>query len=357
MKIREGKVRILQEKGVFYNSLAELNRDISVSALQVFQKQSKLILNVCDALTATGIRGIRYAKEVKGIKEVILNDKNSEAAKLAKKNIKLNKIRNCKVENKDANILLREKVFNVIDIDPFGSPNIFMDSAAHSIWHKGFLMVTATDTAPLCGTYPEACLRKYGIESIKTDFYNELGIRILITFIMQNVFRYERAFIPVFVLADKHYFRVFGRIDHLGKIASILDDFGYILYCECGNRESGELKEKCFCGRKFKICGNVYLGSMTDRKFCNEMIKDLEKRKFKQNKEELKTLNIAKSEVNVPFYYDVHHLAEILKLKKLEKMEEILKKLKSKGFQASRTSLDYTGIKTDASFKKLKKLI
>src|SRR3990170_1628488 len=216
MKIKEGKIEIFQDKEVFYNPLAELNRDLSVSALQVFQKQTKLKLNILDALAATGVRGIRYAKEVKGIKEMVLNDKNPRAVKLIKRNVKLNKAGTCKTERKDANILLREKIFNVIDLDPFGSPNVFLDSAAKSIWHKGFLMVTATDTAPLCGTYPEACLKKYGIESIKTDFYNELGIRILITHIMQNVFRYERAFVPVFVLANKHYFRVFGKIDHLG---------------------------------------------------------------------------------------------------------------------------------------------
>jgi tRNA (guanine26-N2/guanine27-N2)-dimethyltransferase len=355
--MKEGKVEIVQEKGVFYNPAGELLRDISVSALQVFQKQAKIKLNICDALSATGIRGIRYSKEVKGIKEVVLNDKNPVAVKVMKKNIKLNKLKNCRIEKKDANMLLREKVFNVIDLDPFGSPNVFMDSASKSIWHKGFLMVTATDTAPLCGTYPKTCLRKYGIESIKTDFYNELGIRILTTFIMLNVFRYERTFIPVLVLANKHYFRIFGRIEHLGKASKILDDFGYVMYCQCGNRKYGEIKEKCFCGREFRICGKIYLGSIIDKKFCREMIKDLEKRKFRMGKEELKILNVAKNEVNIPFYYDIHRLAKILKIKELPKIEEIIKKLKKKGFKASRTSLDFTGIKTDASFRELKGFI
>ena len=63
--IKEGKISLyvpqekIYEASVFYNPEAELNRDISVSALQVFQKQSKIKLNICDSLAATGIKGIR----------------------------------------------------------------------------------------------------------------------------------------------------------------------------------------------------------------------------------------------------------------------------------------------------------
>jgi tRNA (guanine26-N2/guanine27-N2)-dimethyltransferase len=129
------------------------------------------------------------------------------------------------------------------------------------------------------------------------------------------------------------------------------------MYCECGNREYGKLREKCFCGRKFRICGKIYLGNLIDKKFVSEMIKDLKKRKFRMGKEELKLLNIAKNEVDVPFYYDIHDLASILKMKELSKLEEIIKKLIKKGFKASRTSLNYTGIKTDANFKEMKKVL
>ena len=71
----------------------------------------------------------------------------------------------------------------------------------------------------------------------------------------------------------------------------------------------------------------------------------------------MKILNIAKNEINFPFYYDIHRLAGILKIGELPKIDDIVKKLKSKGFKASRTSLDYTGIKTNASFKELKRIL
>ncbi len=337
MKIREGKISLLTYPGriydapVFYNPEMEFSRDISVSCIQTFQKDSKSRLNVCDALSATGIRGLRYAKEVKGIKEVIINDKNPKAFDLIKKNIKLNKLsKKCSAEKRDANVLLHENVFNVIDLDPFGSPNIFLDSAARSIWHKGFLCVTATDTAPLCGTYPQTCFKKYGIFSKKTEYYSELGMRILISNIILTLAKRDRAFFPVLSHATKHYFRVFGKIEHLGKIDEILKQFKMI-----------------------DGVGSLYLGKIKDSKFCKEVLKDLQKRKFKMRKEEEKLLKLIISEVDVPFYFDLHRLRE----KQLPKMDEVIKKLKSKGFKASRTHFCLTGIKTDANLKELKKIL
>jgi tRNA (guanine26-N2/guanine27-N2)-dimethyltransferase len=363
-KIEEGKIKFWVPEGriydaaVFYNSEAELLRDISISAIQTFQKDFKNKITICDALAGTGVRGLRYAKEIKNIKKVVLNDKNPVAVKLIKKNIKENKLtRKCEAVRGDANVLLHQNVFNVIDIDPFGTPVIFLDSAARSTYHKGFLCVTATDQASLCGTYPLTCLRKYGIRSLKTDYYAELGMRILITNIILTLSKRERAFIPLLSYSTKHYFRVSGKIEHLGKIKDILKEFGYVMDCSCGNRESGELKEKCFCGKKFNIVGPVYLGNILDKKFCKKILTDLKKRKFKLEKQEEKLLKLLIDEADMPaFYYDLHYLAKVLKTK-IPRMEFLIKKLEKKGFKTSRTHFCPTAIKTDAEYKELKKLL
>ena len=361
-KVREGEIEIFVPEGriydasVFYNLEGELNRDISVSALQVFQRDFKNKITVCDALAATGIRGLRYAKEVSGIKKAVLNDKNPKAVNLIKKNIKENKLsKKCIAINDDASILLRKNVFISIDLDPFGSPSVFMDSAARSIYHKGFLAVTATDQSALAGTYPDACLRKYGIKTVKTEFYNELGIRILISFIILTMSRYDRAFIPLLSFSDKHYYRVFGRIEHAGKISNLLKQFNYVSYCPCGNREA-EIKEKCCCGRDFKTIGPVYLGNIVNKKFCKKVLLDLKKRNFKLKKEEVKLLKLLIDEADTPaFYFDLHCFAKTFK-KQPPKVDELIKELKSKGFKVSRTHFCPTAIKTDASLKEISKL-
>jgi tRNA (guanine26-N2/guanine27-N2)-dimethyltransferase len=356
---REGKIAISYPKGriydasVFYNPEGEMNRDISVSALQVFQEDFKDKITICDALSASGVRGLRYAKEISGIKNVVLNDKNPMAVKLIKKNLKENKLgKKCLVFEEDANLLLRKNVFVAIDLDPFGSPNIFMDSAARSIYHKGFLAVTATDQSALAGTYPEACLRKYGINTVKTEFYNELGIRILISFIILTLARYDRAFIPVLSFSDKHYYRVFGRIEHAGKISELLKHFDYLCYCSCGNRVVGP-EEKCACGKKFKLIGPVYLGSILDKKFCKRILLDIKKRDFNLRKDEEKLLKALVEEAEMPaLYYDLHYISKTFK-RQPPKIEGLIEKLKATGYKASRTHFSSTAIKTDAGIRAL----
>lgn len=49
-------------------------------------------MRVLEALSATGLRSIRYAKEVPGIKHIIANDLSSSAVKSIEKNIQLNNV-------------------------------------------------------------------------------------------------------------------------------------------------------------------------------------------------------------------------------------------------------------------------
>jgi tRNA (guanine26-N2/guanine27-N2)-dimethyltransferase len=143
-----GKIpeKISKEMDVFYNPVMKFNRDMAVLVLNCIPCK-KIGL----PLEASGIRGIRILAEVKCKKEVFLNDISPDAVKMMKKNFKLNNIKGgFKIFNQDANIfLLENKGFDYIDIDPFGSPNPFLDSALKAIAREGIIAVTATDTAPL----------------------------------------------------------------------------------------------------------------------------------------------------------------------------------------------------------------
>lgn len=141
---------------VFYNPVMELNRDLSVLALQQFKSEIEKGLSICDAFGGSGIRGIRYGKEVSGVDGVVINDVNPLAVSLARDNSLENGLDNVTVCQMDANLLLRlcKGKFNVVDIDPFGTPSPFIDSVAVNLPRNSMLAVTATDTSALCGTYP-----------------------------------------------------------------------------------------------------------------------------------------------------------------------------------------------------------
>lgn len=79
----------------------------------------------------------------------------------------------------DAKILMymsmsEEKRFNVIDLDPYGSPTRFLDAAVQSVSEGGLLLITATDMAVFSGSTPEACYVKYGSIPLKSKCCHEM---------------------------------------------------------------------------------------------------------------------------------------------------------------------------------------
>lgn len=68
----------------------------------------------------------------------------------------------------------RDKCFDAIDLDPYGCPSIFLDSAVQSVKDGGMLLVTATDMAVLAGNSPETCYAKYGSVSLKIRCCHEM---------------------------------------------------------------------------------------------------------------------------------------------------------------------------------------
>lgn len=93
-------------------------------------------VRVLEALSATGLRSIRYAQEISDIKTILANDILPKAYESIANNIKFNGLDSNRVQatNEDAVELMfnsrkPEDQFDVIDLDPYGAPTIFLDSA------------------------------------------------------------------------------------------------------------------------------------------------------------------------------------------------------------------------------------
>jgi len=225
IEIVEGKTKILSylnkktKKGPgkrqglpFYNPSMEMNRDISIIVLQNLCNISKKKIFVVDGLGATGIRGIRFAKEVDGNFKLIINDINKDSCDLIRENIKRNNIEDVDVLNKNFNVILSGKKFDYIDIDPFGTPVYFIDSAMKSIRKNGVIGISATDTAALCGVYPKVCRRRYGGIPIHGRIMKEVGIRILFGHIARVAARYDKGILPLLSYSTDHYFRIYIKV-------------------------------------------------------------------------------------------------------------------------------------------------
>jgi len=331
---------LTKKSETFYNPEMEHQRNVTVASLRMFKAKE-----ILDPLAATGVRGIRILKEVPGVNKVVFNDANPKAVKLIEKNLKLNKIKKTRYEihKKDANSLFLWKgKFDFVDVDPFGSPIRYLRNVGYALRKDSILGVTATDSGALAGKFTRACFRRYGIFVSKTDFSKELGIRVLITSILQNLAVHDLTFEPLYSHAN-HYFRTMGLIKRGAD--KNLSKIQMVSYCsKCHSKKIG-IESKCGCGSKMNVLGPLWTGKIQDREFCKKLLSRFE---FGNKKEILP----CSQEIDSPFYYDLHQISKSLK-KSSPKIEKVIENLQKKGFKASRTHLCATGVKTNAGVKEI----
>lgn len=359
--------KISSEAPVFYNPHMELNRDISILALQTFQKQENQDINVCDLFGGSGIRGVRYKNEINGVDHVFINDISETANEYERHNVKLNNLEDIEIFQHDASMFLRmhRGEFDVIDIDPFGTPSPFLDSAGYCSRRNSLLCVTATDTSALCGTYKEPCIRKYNAKPYKSEYCHETGIRILAGFVALTLAKYSKSIEVKLSHSTEHYMRLYIEVNKGSKKSDeCLKNIGYISHCKhCLYREQNKglatsTPDICpECGEKLIQAGPLWLGDIQNAEFISKMIEESENKKLNTKEDVLKLLESCRIEAKSPAtFYDVHKICKILKIS-APKLDLVFDSLEKKGFEAVKTHFNPLGIKTDAPIEKVKEII
>jgi tRNA (guanine26-N2/guanine27-N2)-dimethyltransferase len=220
-----------------------------------------------------------------------------------------------------------------------------------------YLFVTATDTAPLCGAHLRSGIRKYMALPVKTDYHREMGARILLGLVARELARLDKAMEPLLTHATEHYVRTYLRVLHGAKIADrCLEKMGYIEHCfSCsGFRALAEPKiELCpTCGGSTVLAGPLWLGEIQDRQTIEQAIPYVEEK----NRSAIRILEVCRSEVSAPMYYDHHRLCRRLGIT-AEKVDELVLALRESGWKASRTHFTGVGIKTDAGVKDVEEIL
>ena len=366
LKLTPKKV-VSKEMPVFYNKVMKLNRDIAILLLKVWKKDN---LRIADIMAGSGVRTIRFLQELpeKKIKHLWCNDISEKAYKAIKENIRLNKVRTDKIglSKEEANIgLLNRKGFDYIEIDPFGTPNPYLDTAIKRLSRGGILAVTATDTSALTGTYPRACKKKYWAIPLKNSFMHETSLRILIRKVQLIGLQYEKPLMPVFCHASNHYVRIYLRLEKSKRrIDEILEQHKYIIW----NKETFKTTTSALPHNKkdetIVIAGPCWTGKLYDKAIVKQMLaevgtedkdKDNNKNKFRKAR---KLLNTIKEEMQVDIVgsYDIHKISKKIK-KNAPKIEQLFDLIRKKGYKVARTHTNPTGLKTTITSEKLFQLL
>jgi tRNA (guanine26-N2/guanine27-N2)-dimethyltransferase len=328
---------------VFYNKQMEFGRDISVMfGRAVFLEGQKIL----DGLAASGARGLRLANECGVRADFVLNDRNLAAAVLMKQNAHLNSLGHVRIECRDLRSLLADEQFDYIDIDPFGTPIDFIDAAIQSSRNGGYIAITATDTAPLYGTYPKTSYRRYGALSQRSPFAHETGVRILVGHVVRQAATHDRAATPVLCYHADHYFRCYLRIQNgAAKADSLVRKLGY------SNFDPISLKREITSEpRTAKSAGPLWAGGLLSKELLGRMKATGDLGTAVRCDRMLETWH---EEADAPpLFYSMDELARKTKLSP-PKLLDFVEYLQAKGGVASRTHFDPKGLRTDLSAAKL----
>jgi tRNA (guanine26-N2/guanine27-N2)-dimethyltransferase len=386
--IEEGRVRVLvpelkafvklpseyapSRAPVFFNPVMELNRDLAVLALQAYQRRIERKISVCEPLTGCGLRGIRFAAEVDGVRKTLLSDINEQAFRLASYNVQINGlVKRVTVTKKEANLVLsshsgRHRRFDFVDIDPFGSPVPFLDSAVRALHDGGLLALTATDMASLCGVHPRACIRKYGGKPLRTEYCHELAARLLAGCLTTVAAKHDLSVNVVFTHRGEHYIRVYATVKYGANSADeSLKSMGLILHCfKCFHRETAmglfevEHSRECReCGSRLRAAGPLWLGKLFNDGFCDMMEQESRKRRLRFGVKIAKMLSLIKSESSAPFtYFVIDKMCDALNLP-VPRVKVVIEALRKEGFQAWSTHFTSRGVRSDVSAGRLTEML
>ena len=345
---------------IFYNPSKKFDRDLSVLILKAYHTQQNRKLDICDLLSGTGVRGIRYFLELgsENIGTLVMNDKNRNATKLILENLKLNNIKRSSiyVYSKDAFALLSdiEERFDVIDIDPFGSSIYFVPYTLFKLRNKGLLALTATDTAALTGTYPKVTMMRYHSYAEKIDMYPELALRIFIKQVIALGAMFDIALYPVFAYWGRNYVRAYFIKKRSTKSAKeLFAHIQYLGYCpSCFYRTSlrvdSEIPYCANCKKALKLMGPLYVGPLIE--------KNLAKTALSYSKDPTISsflgLLLTESKVETPYFYRTDTLSKLTKRQE-PKLSDLIQFLNEMGYSTVETHFFNKGFKTNMPYSLL----
>ena len=401
--IKEGKAVINKTTNVFYNPAQMINRDLSVLVMN--EHKGKTIL---DALSATGLRAIRYHKELDNV-QVVANDVDVDAIKMIKDNLKLNDISEIKnmdklrdvlkeyeIENTDMNELLNKeqspngieithqdaanisRQFDIIDLDPYGTASPFIESAVKNIKKGGLLCITCTDMQTLAGgKAPESNFMKYSGMGSHSDFSHEHALRLVLKSVTDSASRYKKAIVPLLCVSIDFYIRLFVRVESsavLAKDACANTGLCFLctrckwyafqpfatknVKCKYFPATLSVSKECPECEHDLQISGPVYLGPIHDKPFINNLVTELNNKESKLkfdpviSKRILGILTALTEEVDAPLYLRMKGLGKVWR-GQMPKTIKVRNAIFNAGYNASPSHIGGDCIKTDMPLSKV----
>lgn len=201
---------------------------------------------ILDALSATGLRALRYAKEIPTVTSVTANDLSASATDSIKLNVSHNELSD-KITPTTCNAIQHmhevashlpgtPSAYQVIDLDPYGTAAPFLDAAILALADGGLLCVTCTDAGVFASIgYLEKTYSQYGGLPLKGAHAHEAGLRLILHAIGTSAARYGLAIEPLLSLSIDFYARIFVRVHRsLADVKFLVSKTMMVYNCDSG---------------------------------------------------------------------------------------------------------------------------
>lgn len=380
MSIMEGKAEIIvprldyyrvspneyvpSKAPVFYNPLMKENRDFTVLIANIIRREIGRSLCFGDSMAGVGVRSIRVLMESEW-EEACVNDRSQRAFSTIVTNVKLNGLEGrAHPSRMDANVFhvthsLVGSRFDMLDVDPFGTPVRFIDTCFQAVKHGGMLSVTATDTANLFGVHRRAAGILYGVNIFKTGFMRELGVRVLLKAMAEAAARNEKGIEPIVSITSRHYVKVFVRVLKSRKHAfRNISQIGFLkvrktgkIYVPLGVVDAGE-----GCGEDCMLLGPLYTGETHSREWLVKMLLQKTEKIWLDGNVFRIVESLLSDDQKTVGSIDLIGLASSFRLSP-PRRSIVVERLLEKGFSACISGLDSNCIRTNAGLEELIKII
>lgn len=444
--IKEGKATVLvpKEEKVFYNHIQQFNRDLSVMAIQAWAKtysvgrkrrkldsgaskklqdsiatQENLVsfsdqppadlagiadldtiadpahpaklsslefIRILEALSASGLRALRYGHEISQVSRVVANDLSPDAVASINRLAQYNGLDHIVKGHQGDAVRYMGSVpdkdrFHVVDLDPYGTAAPFLENAILALQDHGILMVTCTDAGVLAGNgYPEKCFALYGGSNFGNTFMrleanHEAGLRLMLATIAQTAARHKRTVEPLLSLSIDYYFRVFVRVSTSpAQVKNLAASTMLVYHCVgCGHaveqrmgrvaasgnrhqtpRMSCITADHChICGGVHHVAGPMWGGPLHSKDFIDAVLEvnDEALPEIYATRDRITgMLTLARHELETPFYISLGQLPSLLKTSTIP-ISAFANALGSLGHRTSLTHAKPNSIKTDAPWE------
>ncbi len=234
-------------------------------------------LRVLDGMAGCGIRALRYGLEA-GAESVWANDADPDRLPLLRANLApLRKgacalrLSSCTAQKLLAGCLLRERRFELVDLDAFGAPVALLPLALEAVAFEGVLYLASTDGRSPTGHDRVAAIRRLGAAARAHPASWELALRLQLGAVARAAWILGRGVEPLFSFSEGRTFRTAVRLRRRPAPGEE-GQLGLLAHCHgCGDQQVQSLLRlrgwsACLCGAEqappLAVSGPLWIGPL-----------------------------------------------------------------------------------------------